>query len=236
LFLVDRATRKELKSDKFALEVQHGVEYVTDHKKLVTQWGGIAAAVVLIVLAVVFYMRYQRGVRLEALQDAMRVQNSQVGPPNNEYTLFYPSQADKDKAVQKTWSDLAAKYSGSEVGVMAEYYLAGDAADKGNTPEAEKRFKAVVESGDTDYASLAKISLAQIYASEGKLPDARNMIQSIIDHPTAMVSKEAATIALAHVLAPSDPAAARKLLEPLRGSDRPAVSRAALTALSELQK
>ena len=129
---MDRATRKELKSDKFALEVQHGVEYVTDHKKLVTQWGGIAVAVILVVLAVVFYMRYQRGVRLEALQGALRIQNAQVGPPNNEYTLFYPAQADKDKAVQKAWSDLAAKYSGSEVGLIAEYYLAGEAADHAN--------------------------------------------------------------------------------------------------------
>ncbi len=233
---MDRATRKELKSDKFALEVQHGVEYVTDHKKLVTQWGGIALGVVVVILAVVFYMRYQRGVRLEALQDAMRVQNAQVGPANNEYMLFYPTQSDKEKAVQKAWSDLAAKYNGSEVGVMAEYYLASEAADKGNNQEAEKRFKEVADSGETDYASLAKISLAQIYAAQGKLPEARNLIQSVIDHPTAMVSKDAATIALAHVLAPSDPAAARKLLEPLRGSSRPAVSRSALTALGDLPK
>ena len=101
-------------------------------------------------------MRYQRGVRLEALQDAMRVQNAQVGPANNEYMLFYPTQSDKEKAVQKAWSDLAAKYNGSEVGVMAEYYLASEAADKGNNQEAEKRFKEVADSGETDYASLAK--------------------------------------------------------------------------------
>jgi hypothetical protein len=83
---------------------------------------------------------------------------------------------------------------------------------------------------------MAKLSLAQLYASEGNLPEARKLLQSLIDNPTGLVSKEQAIITLAHVLAPSDPQAARKLLEPLRGSERPAVSRQALTALSELSR
>ena len=83
---------------------------------------------------------------------------------------------------------------------------------------------------------MAKLSLAQLYASEGNLSEARKLLQSLIDHPSGLVSKEAAIIALAHILAPSDPQAARKLLEPLRASERSAVSRQALTALSELSR
>ena len=94
----------------------------------------------------------------------------------------------------------------------------------------------VIDNGNANYAALAKIALAQVYASQNKISDARKLIQSVIDHPAATVSKEAATIALAHLLAPTDPGAARKLLEPLRGSERAAVSRQAITALSELPK
>ena len=233
---MDRATRKELKSDKFALEVQHGVEYVTGHQQMLVRYGAIAAAVIVVIVGLVFYFRYQSGVRQEALQNAMRVENAGVGPSQSEFTLTYPTQADKDKAVDKTWLDLAAKYPGSNEGAIAEYFLGSHAADKGNLQEAEKRFKLAADTGSAPYASLAKMSLAQVYAAENRVNDAKALLQSLIDHPTITVSKEAATIAMAHAIASSDPAGARKLLEPLRGSDRREVSSAAITAISSLPR
>jgi predicted negative regulator of RcsB-dependent stress response len=233
---LDRATRKQLKSDNFALEVQHGFEFVTGHRQAMVRWAIIAAAVVVVAVAIFLYVQHQSGVRQEALQQAMRTESASVGPPTNEYAAFFPTQAAKDKAAVKAWTDLAAKYDGSEAGIIAQYYLAGHAAEAGNAKEAEKRLKMVVDSGNANYAPMAKLSLAQLYASEGNLPEARKLLQSLIDNPTGLVSKEQAIITLAHVLAPSDPQAARKLLEPLRGSERPAVSRQALTALSELSR
>lgn len=233
---MDRATRKELKSDKFALEVQHSVEYVTGHRQMLMRWGAIAAAVAVVVLGVYAYMRYQRGVRQEAFQAAQRIENATVGAPQSEYTLNFPTQADKDKAADKAWTDLATRFGGTDEGVIADFYLGGHAADKGNLQEAAKRFQVVIDSGSANYSSLAKVALAQVYASEGKVDNARKLLQSVIDHPTATVSREEAIIALAHILAPTDPGAARKLLEPLRSNERASVSRAALTALSELPK
>lgn len=233
---MDRATRKELKSDKFALEVQHGFEYVTGHRQLLVRWGSIAAGVAIVVAAILLYLGHQRKVRQEALQNALLIENATVGPSQSEYALSFATQADKDKATDKAWTELATKYAGSDEGMIAEYFLASHAADKGNLTEAEKRFKLVADSGPAAYAGLAKLSLAQVYASENKINDAKAVLQSLIDHPTVTVSKDAATIALAHVIANSNPQQARKLLEPLRGSDRGPVSRAALTALSELPK
>ena len=43
---MDKLTRKELKSDKFALEVQHSVEYVSQHRQQMIRWGAIPAAAV----------------------------------------------------------------------------------------------------------------------------------------------------------------------------------------------
>jgi len=56
----------------------------------------------------------------------------------------------------------------------------------------------------------------------------------VIDHPTALVSKDEATLALGQLIGRSDPARARKLLEPLRSSPRAAISRAAISAAAEL--
>jgi len=233
---VDRATRKELKSDKFALEVQHGVQYVTGHQQMLIRYGGIAAAVIVVIFGLVFYFRHQSAVRQQALQNAMRVESAGIGPAQGDFALTYPTQADKDKAVDKAWLDLAAKYPGTNEGAIAEYFLGSHAADKGNLQEAEKRFKLAADTGSAPYASLAKLSLAQVYAAENRVNDAKALLQSLIDHPTITVSKEAATIAMAHVIASSDPQGARKLLEPLRGSERSQVSTAALTAISSLSK
>ena len=233
---MDRVTSKELKIDKFALEVQHGVEYVTGHRQMVMRWAAIAAAAVIVVVAVYAYLRYQSGVRQEAFQSAQRIEDATVGAPQNEYTVAYPTQADKDKASDKAWTDLAARFPGSQEGVIAQFYLGGHAADKGNLQEAAKRFQLVIDTGSANYSSLARLALGQIYAAQGKIDDARKQVQFVIDHPTATVSKEQAILALAHILAATNPQAARKLVEPLRASDRSAVSRAALNFLSELPK
>jgi hypothetical protein len=66
------------------------------------------------------------------------------------------------------------------------------------------------------------------------MAEAEKLLRSLIAKPSAFVSKEQATIALAELLASRNPAEARKLLEPLR-SARPAISQAAIAALGALQ-
>lgn len=231
---MDRLTRKELKSDRFALEVQHSVEYVSEHRRQLVRWGGIAVVVVLLVVAGFAYRSYQRTVRQEKLAAAMQIINAPIGAAQNEYVVAYPTQADRDKAYVKTFSELAAQYSGTDEGLLAEFYLGTHAADAGNVDEALKHLKIVADAGSGPYSSMAKLTLAQIYAAQGKQAEGEKLIQSVIDHPTELVSKEAATIALAQLIAPKDPARARKLLEPLRGNSRSAVSRTALTVLDDM--
>ena len=90
---MDRLTRKELKSDRFALEVQHSVQYVSVHRRQLIKWGGIAAAVVLVILAVFFYRNHEHNLRQIALRGALRIQNAQIGPYVGEFTLTFPTAA-----------------------------------------------------------------------------------------------------------------------------------------------
>lgn len=233
---MDRLTRKELKSDRFALEVQHSVEYVSDHRRQVIRWTSIGVAVVVIILAVYFYRQHMHSVRQEALFSALQIQNASIGQPQSEYSEAFPTQADREKAAIKAFTEIATRYSGTEEGNIAEYYLGVNAADQGKMPEAEKRFKAAADGGGKNLASLANLALAQIYGSEGKRGEAEKILRSLMDHPTAVVSKEQATFALAHLLENTKPQEARKLLEPLRSSPRAPLSRAAITALSNMPK
>jgi predicted negative regulator of RcsB-dependent stress response len=232
---VDRLTRKELKSDRFALEVQHSIQVVSDHRQQLTRWGTIAGVVAILVIAVVVYRNHEHVVRQEALHAAQQLQNASIGPQQNELSVSFPTQAERDKAVNKSFTELAAKYSGTDEGLIAEFFLGTNAADQGKLSEAEKRLKVVADAG-IPYSALAKLSLAQVYAAEGKLADGEKLVQSLIDHPTPLVSKEAATIALAELIQSKDPQRARKRLEPLRSSPRGSVSRVAISALSDMSQ
>ena len=232
--LVARITRKELKTDKFALEVGHTVDFFEEHHAEVIRYGAIAVAVAAIVFAVMLYRGHSHTVRQEALAHALRIQEAPVGatPPQGA-EISYPTQDAKDKEAAKAFGELASKYSGTDEGYIAEYYLGCLDADQGRLSEAEKRFVSVADSANKRYASLANLSLGQVYFAEGKNAQGEKLLRSLMDHPTVFVSKDQAAITLAKMLAHTKPAEARKLLDPLRAIAGP-VSEAAIQAYSEL--
>jgi len=232
---VDRVHRHELKHDKFVEQVGHTVEYAAEHKQQVVRWTLIGVAALFVILGAYWYTRYQAGQRQDAFREAIRVQEAQVGQTSSPFFTTFATEAEKQKAVDKAWNDLANNYSGSAEAAIAHYYMGVNAADRGNTQEAEKHFKQVADSGKDAYASQGTLALAQIYESTGRTAEAEKLLRGLIDDPTIMVSKEQATIALAKLLSKTRPADARKLLEPLR-TERGAVSRAAITLLSEMPR
>jgi len=230
---VARITRKELKTDKFALEVEHTVDFFEEHQADIVRYAIAAAVVAALVAGIIWYRGHQHNVRQEALAHALQIESAPVGGAPPGTPLTFPTQDAKDKEATKAFSELAAKYSGSDEGYIAEYYLGSMASDKGNLPEAERRFKSVADSAGARYASLAKLSLGQVYFAEGKASLGEQTLRSLIKHPTDFVSADQATIVLAKQLAPTKPAEARKLLEPLRTA-RTSVSQVAIQALNDL--
>jgi len=230
---VDRHTRKELKTDKFAQEVTHTFEVLSQHRDEVKKYGAIGLAVIVVVAGIYFYNSHQAATRGEALAQALRVDDATVGADTQPSNLHFNTKEEKDKARTKAFADVAAKYHGSQEGAIAAMYLASDVADKGDLVNAEKQFKDIMDSAPKDYAALARLSLAQIYEGEGKNAEAEKLLRYAVANPTATVSKEEATIELAKFIGKTDPAQARKLLEPLR-TERASISRAAVNALGEL--
>jgi predicted negative regulator of RcsB-dependent stress response len=231
---VARITRKEMKTDKFALEVGHTVDFFEEHNREVVRYGAVALAVAAIVVAIMLYRGHLHMVHQEALAQALQIQEAPVGTqaqPGAE--ISFPTQDAKDKEAAKAFSELASKYSGTDEGYIAEYYLGCLAADQAKLNEAEKRFQSVADSANKRYASLANLALGQVYFAEGKNDQGEKLLRSLIDHPTVFVSKDQATVTLAKALAHTKPAEARKLLDPLRAVAGP-VSQTAIQAYSEL--
>lgn len=233
---MDRLTRKELKSDPLATEFQHSVEFVAGHRQQLIRYGGAAVVVALLAAAFYFYHQHQVGARQAALSQAIQISQGTVGATSQNSDLpNFTTQAAKDAAQSKAFTDVAARYSGTDEGTVAEFYLASTASDNGKLDEAEKRYRNIADNGSGAYVSLAKLSLAKIYSSQGKTADAEKLVRSVIDKPTILVSKESATIALARIIAPQNKKQALSLLGPLRASDRPAVSKTAIDAIADLK-
>lgn len=228
-----RQTRKDLKTDKFAQEVGQTFDFLTTHKSESIRYGAIGLAVLVIVGGTYIYMRHQTVVRQEALAQAMKLNNAVVSATPQPPNMNFATQAELDTAWNKAFTDLATNYHGHEEGAIAQIFLAAKQSDKGNLAEAEKMYKDVMDSAPKEFSAWARISLAQVYASENKMQDARALLEYLIAHPTETISKEQATIELAEILAKSNPAEARKLVEPLRNS-RTAVSRTAIDVVGRL--
>jgi predicted negative regulator of RcsB-dependent stress response len=228
-----RITRKELKTDKFAMEVGQTVDFVSEHRRQLVTYGSIALAVVAIAAAGYFYLRHQQTARQQSLAEAIQVQESPVGPPNPGALMSFTTEDAKRDAAIKAFSAISSKYPGSSEGTIAKYYLGAIAADQGKMADAEKLFKEAADARDKDYASLARLSLAQVYFGEKRTADAEKILRDLMNHPTIFVSKEQATVALAKGIAATKPAEARKLLEPLR-TQPGAISQVAINAAAEI--
>ena len=233
---MDRITRKELKGDKFAEEVFDIFDWASVHKAEVARYGAIGLALIAIVVGFVYYNRYQAGAREDALAQALRIEDGTVADATLPANLHYATQEEKDKARVKAYSELAAKYPGTQEGAFGAFALAGDAVDKGDLAQAEKLFRQVADSGPKGYSGVARLSLGRVLAAEGKTADAQKILQELVKDPSFMVSKEQATIALAQVMGKTNPAEALKLLDPLRVSQRLPVGRVAVNAYGEIEQ
>jgi predicted negative regulator of RcsB-dependent stress response len=230
---VDRQLKKVVKNDEFKQQVWHSIDFVKDHTADVKKYGAIALAVLVVVGAIYFYIGHQADAREEALAHALRVDQGTVGSNTQAANLHFDTQEEKDKASEKAFREVAAKYPGTQEGAIALMNLGQAAVDKGDLPEGEKDLKNVVDSAPAAYASQAALALAQLYDIEGKSAEAEKLLDNLIKHPTVTVSKDEAELAMAKVKAKTDPAAARKMLEALQ-TQRNAISKAAVSAMGEI--
>jgi len=232
---LDRVTRHDLKTDKFATGVGNWVQYIAAHRAQAIRYG--VAALIVLALGVGFYYfrKSQHDTRQADLSAALRLKDAVVGAPQpGDPRPSFGSQTEKDTAIKKAFESVIAKHGGTNEAAVAHYLLGSMASDAGKTAEAEKEFRAAVAAGSGGYAAVAKLSLAQTLQVEGKNADAEKLLRELIANPTTLVSKEQATFTLVRLLAAGKPDEARKLLEPYEKDSRVAVARMAASLATEI--
>lgn len=230
-------TRKELKQDNVALKVEETTHFLVTHRALAIKVGVAVVAVVVIGLTSWFFISSRRDAREQALTAALALENSTVGvvagaPPD---AVTFPTAEARSAAISKAFNSVVTQDAGSQEAYAAEYYLGGIDLQNGKTDDALKKYDDVAAHADADYASLANLAKAQILFSLGRSSEAEALLKDLIAHPTAMVSKDQASVTLANGIAASQPQEARKLLTPLAGGSTD-VSQIASKALSDLPK
>lgn len=226
--------KEQLQHDEFTDAVSNVVSYTQSHRQQVLRWTVIGVVALLIAGGVWGYLNYQKTQRQNDLSAAMMVLDAQVGPPN-DFNKTFATQDAKDAASQKALFDVVAKDGSSNEGMIALYYLTTLKAkkDQGST---EGDFKRVADS-NSDVAPLAKIALAQLYAGEKKTAQAQDLLRSIINNPTDLVSKAQAQILLAQTEAAINPQDSKTTLKAISADDekRKAVSSAVDAVSAQLK-
>ncbi len=231
---MDRVTRKELKTDKFALEVGHAASLFEEHQKEIIRYGAIGLAAIALGFGYWIHRGHEHAAAEEQLAQAILEQEAPAGPGTSATGgLVFPSEEAKQQQVTKDFTQIRSQYPGTTEAAIAAYYLGAIQADAGNLTEAAKTFQDAADHGDAKFSGLAKLSLAQICFSTGRDAEGEKILRGMMDHPTVFVSKAQATISLARYLANKNPAEARKLLKPLE-TETGAVSQEAITLLSQI--
>ena len=227
--------KEQLQHDQFTDTVSNVLTYASSHRKTLVQWG-VAAGIVLVVAGgILWYNSYRKSVRHQDLQAAFAVLEAPIGP-HNDYQKTFATADEKKQASLKALSQVIGKDGGTAEGYLAQYYRGTLKAQANDIAGAEADLRAVVNSG-ADSAALAKIALANLYIGMKKTTEAQDLLKSIVNKPTDLVSKGQAQILLAQLDETANPQQAKQILKGLKGpGESPAIGRAADQISAQLAK
>ncbi len=232
-------TRHELKEqvqhDAFSDSVGKVVLYSTTHRDTLIRWGSAVVLIAAIIIGAIAYSNHRKGVREQDLAAAFTVISAPVGAEAPQFGTSFPTEAARREASIKALASVVAKDQGTNEGLMAQYYL-GALKTQTDPKGAESDLKTVADSSN-EISALAKIALAQLYAGENRLPEAQQLLQSLSNKPTSLVSKEQAEILRAQLDAATNPQQAKQILQLLQNQKQdPAISRAASEVAAQVTR
>lgn len=210
---------KELKRDRFVETVEHGAEYAATHAR--NLW--IGAGAIALILAAVFGWRFWSEQQSQkagvALDDAIKVYEARLrtpAEPQEPGEVTYLAERTKYTDARKKFDEVAQKYSLTTQGTLARYYSALCSERLGEKDKASAALRDVSSSSNAEVAALAKLALADLAEQANKNDEAAQFLQSLVDHPTTLVPRARAELALADLYRRTKPAEAAKLYEQIK--------------------
>lgn len=233
---MDTQTRHALKQDKFITATNYGLEWIGDNRKAVIVWSvvGVFVAAIIIAAGLVYHSRSVAANQLLGqAMDIYQTPLAQPGQPAEPGEKTYATAADRAKAANPIFRQVAQQYGWLPAGEMARYFAGITAIDLGEQATAEADLQKASHFHDSGLAALAKLALANAYEQSGQNSQAVSLFQSLIQHPTTTVPKSEAQLQLAALYEATQPQEARHLYAQIKDQDKS--SQAAQIATQKLE-
>ena len=214
---MDRYTRHQLKQDDFSERMEALQVFAEEHLKQI-----IIITAALIVLAggvwwIRSYYAHQEAAANTELQTAITTFHAYVGSSQQGALTgagdSYPTANAKYQKALTQFSEVVKKYPRTKAGGYALIQMGVCQSQLGNDATAIKTLQDAGKNSDKEIASQARFALAGVLAKTGKTEDAAKIYQDLADHPTTMVPRATALLALADVYRATQPKRAREIYE-----------------------
>ncbi len=141
----------------------------------------LLAMILLVVVAAVFYNSRSQaatvafGNAMQAYQTPLAVPGQPV-PPG---VKTYGSAAERAKAANLLFLEVADKYGMTPDGKNARYFAGLTEIEAGQISQAEDTLKKIAAGWNSDLGGLAKLSLADLYRTNGRYPEAIDLLNQL---------------------------------------------------------
>ena len=220
---MDTQTRHALKQDPLVQATQSGADWLQTHRNQVLRTTIIALVVLALVIVGAFIYNGRVNAAENAFGSAMNTFNTPLASPAQPAppgTKTFNNAADRAKAANPLFLNVANSYGMTEAGHNALYFTGLTYADMNQPAQAETYFKKAASAGNSNTSSLANLALANLYAQSNRSADAIKLLQNLVAHPTAAVPAGTAQLTLASIYQTTDPAKARQIYAVLKDKDR----------------
>ncbi len=174
--------RHKLKENAFATTLAHARDALGARGRDITVVVAIAAALLVLVVGYSWWRQSGNTKANTALAAALAVYEAPVVTPTapapgspipvQQPGTYISEQAKLDAALPK-FLEAANTYPNADAGVAARYHAAGILAALGRYPEAEQRYKEVVDTaGRSIYSRTGRLGLAETQVAQGKFESA----------------------------------------------------------------
>ncbi len=215
-----RIQRQELKHDEFIDSFDEFLLYLEDH------WQWLVALLVGIVLAggalggFYFYSQRQERAATAAFGNALTSFEAPVRqglpPTPGDTERSFATEKEKYETASKEFAAVRTDYPRTRAALMAKHYQALCLYHLGKSEPAVAALEELSRGPDRNVAALAKLHLAGIYESQARPTDAEALYRQLAENPAPVVPREVALLALADLLAQSNPAEARRIYQQLK--------------------
>jgi len=222
----EHLSRKELKQDKIRESIEHGAEAVYSHSQVAAAAVGAVLLVVLVYGGWKFYDDRQTLRASAGLDEAMKIYNAPIrtgNEPVDAGEITYTNSLKRSQDASQKFAAVADKYSSTNPGRLARYYLALTYLDLEKQNQSIEELKKLVGGSDRELSAMAQYQLATVYARTGKTEDAIKTYRAVADAKSALVPRPLVLLELADLLRQSNPTEATSLYQQLK-KDYPANS------------